>query len=77
MAELRASRVGISVHCVMCRQRKAPRGRSAPMIPLCTFECPGYNLAPLVGDLWPGESESDFGYPCSANGTTDAPPVSE
>jgi hypothetical protein len=31
--------------------------------------CHGYREEPKVGDLWPGESEADFGYPVSDDGT--------
>lgn len=34
------------------------------------YGCNGYYQDPKVGDLWPGESEQDFGYPCSNDGTT-------
>ena len=48
-------KVGIAVYCNKCGLRKAPRGRSAPMIPLCrNYECAGYYEDPRVGDLWPG-----------------------
>jgi hypothetical protein len=67
-------RVGVTVYCSQCGQRKQPRGRSAPMgAAYCDSECPGYNQEPRVGDLWPGETEEDFGYPCSNWGTVDAP----
>lgn len=58
-------RRGIAVTCTVCHLRKKPVGRSAPMetaSSLCDFECTGYNLAPLPGDLWPGETCSAFGY---------------
>ncbi len=57
--------VGIAVICAVCHKRKAPRGRSAPMEmanSLCNFECPGYNLEPKVGSLWPGETSEEFNY---------------
>jgi hypothetical protein len=63
-------RVGVSVYCTSCGRRKAPRGRSAPaVLSLCNFECSGYDKEPKVGDLWPGERESEFGYPCGSEGT--------
>ncbi len=63
-------RVGISVICSACGLRKCPRGRSQPpMIIMCNFECLGYRVEPLVGDLWPGETEDDFGYACGSEGT--------
>ena len=58
--------VGEAVECVVCRKRKAPRGRSAPLEmanSLCDWECPGYNQPPDPGDLWPGETREQFGYP--------------
>lgn len=64
MSELNPKKVGISVSCRTCGQRKKPFGRSAPLgLYLCTFECPGYSEHPEPGHLWPGESEADFGYP--------------
>jgi hypothetical protein len=64
-------RLGIAVYCAVCRHQKKPRGRSAPMgLRMCDMECRGYDEAPFVGDLWPGETEEDFGYPCSVNGTS-------
>lgn len=65
-------RVGIAVECTACHRRKKPRGRSAPIAMangLCDFECPGYDTEPFVGDLWPGETEKEFGYPVSSAGT--------
>lgn len=63
-------RIGIAVYCTSCGQRKKPIGRSAPLgFYLCDHECPGYHDVPLPGDLWPGERESDFGYPVSEDGT--------
>lgn len=73
-------KVGIAVRCAVCGKRKKPRGRSAPMgMVLCEPpflgpefgepSCHGYREPPLVGDLWPGETEEEFGYPVSANGT--------
>lgn len=44
--------------CAVCGKRKAPRGRSVPLPMaggLCDWECPGYQLAPKPGHLWPGE----------------------
>jgi hypothetical protein len=65
-------KVGIAVYCGTCGHRKKPRGRSAPMgLHMCDYECSGYDQSPLVGDLWPSETEEDFGYPCSSNGTID------
>lgn len=67
-------KVGIAVYCTTCTHRKCPRGRSAPpVLVMCDRECPGYDQEPRVGDLWPGETEEDFGYPCGSEGTKDAP----
>ena len=64
------NRIGISVECAVCHQVKKPRGRSAPLGPMyCTRECEGYDQEPYVGDLWPGETSQDFGYPHSMHGT--------
>ena len=63
------SRVGMIVICEFCSLMKRPRGRSAPPVPMCDDDCPGYYLEPFVGDLWPGETEEDFGYPVSSQGT--------
>lgn len=72
----RATKIGILVRCSVCGKRKAPRGRSVPLElnwSMCTSEpideCPGYRQAPLPGDLWAGETDADFGYPCSDNAT--------
>jgi hypothetical protein len=57
---------GKAVECNACSLVKAPRGRSVPDAMAnsrCNFECPGYYLDPKPGDLWPGESRADFGYP--------------
>lgn len=65
-------KVGIAVYCTICRHRKKPRGRSAPLgAYLCDWECEGYNLDPQVGTLWPGETEEDFGYPVGPYGWVD------
>lgn len=63
-------RVGVSVYCELCEQRKIPCGRSAPMsMHGCSYECPGYRQAPHVGSLWPGERAHDFGFPVGSAGT--------
>lgn len=69
---LHADKVGIAVTCAVCGHRKAPIGRSAPLGSyLCdSHECEGHGQAPFVGDLWPGESEVDFGYAVRDAGTT-------
>lgn len=59
--------VGRAVDCRVCGLRKKPRGRDAPLImasSLCDHECPGYAQPPHPGDLWPGETAEDFGFPC-------------
>lgn len=65
-------KVGISVECQTCKRTKAPRGRSAPDAlygSLCNSECVGYWGNPMPGDLWPRETEEEFGYPVSSNAT--------
>lgn len=58
-------RIGSFAVCAVCGQNKNPRGRSAPLgAYLCDHECPGYVQPPLPGDLWPGETAEEFGYPC-------------
>lgn len=64
-------RFGAYATCETCRKHKKPRGRSAPLEmanSLCDSDCPGYCQYPLPGDLWPGETAEEFGYPCQ---TTD------
>lgn len=61
-----ADEKGQAVKCSTCGLRKQPIGRSAPLEMvngLCDDDCPGYREEPLPGDLWPGESRIDFGYP--------------
>lgn len=61
--------VGISVECSVCRHRKKPHGRSAPLDSYyCDDECSGYRQDPQVGCLWPGENDAQFGYPCCDSG---------
>lgn len=73
-------RRGIRVVCAKCGRQKAPRGRSAsPLMLYCLPpfwgpqygepSCNGYYEDPKVGDLWPGETEEDFGFPVSSHGT--------
>ncbi len=38
----------------------------------CNFECEGYSDDPRPGDLWPGESEKEFGYPVTSDATKEA-----
>lgn len=58
--------VGERVNCTVCRKRKAPIGRRVPLEMsngMCSRDCPGYDQRPYPGDLWPGETRRDFGYP--------------
>jgi hypothetical protein len=66
-----SERIGIAVYCTTCGHRKKPVGRAAPLsMHLCNaFECDGYYQEPHPGQLWPGERESEFGYPCGTHGT--------
>ena len=65
--QLRKYYVGKSVRCEVCGQAKCPLGRSAPIeLHMChDDECQGYRTDPQPSELWPGESEFDFGYPVS------------
>lgn len=69
---------GIHIFCTVCGKQKPPRGRSIPLLLYGYFcapsldpaeECPGYRQDPQPGDLWPGETSWDFGFPCSDNAT--------
>lgn len=61
---------GVRAWCTTCSNPKQPVGRSAPLeASYCTRECSGYDKEPRVGSLWPGETDADFGYPCSDVGT--------
>lgn len=71
-------RIGINVICVVCKQTKKPIGRSAPMVSsFCDDDCKGYKMEPFVGDLWPGESDLDFGFPVRLHGTREVITVDE
>jgi hypothetical protein len=64
-AVARSLEVGERVTCAVCGRQKQPRGRSAALEAAsgyCTDECSGYR-EPFVGDLWPGESRVEFGFP--------------
>jgi len=64
--KLRGDYFGYSVTCTVCAQKKKPVGRSAPIGScFCDEECAGFYGDPLPSNLWPGESEADFGYPVS------------
>ena len=70
-------KIGISIDCSTCRRSKPPRGRSvadAMYGSVCNSECPGYWEDPKPGDLWPGETEEDFGFPVSSNATREPAP---
>jgi hypothetical protein len=68
--KLNPQKVGVSVTCRICEHRKAPIGRSVPFgMEMCHMECRGYRAYPYPGSLWPGESEAEFGYPVSNDGT--------
>ncbi len=71
---MKATKVGVRVMCTMCGKVKKPHGRSAPVDSwMCVSgfedECKGYQEAPRVGCLWPGETDADFGYACCDYGT--------
>lgn len=70
-------KVGICITCAVCGQQKKPWGRSAPLeMNMCEVgQCHGWLAEPKVGDLWPGETEEDFGYPCCSEGTKDIQPA--
>lgn len=64
--ELRPDYFGFSVTCAVCGNTKNPLGRSAPIgTHYCDHECDGYYIEPMPSQLWPNESEADFGYPVS------------
>lgn len=63
-------RVGILVRCASCGDMKKPIGRAGPLgASYCDESCPGYRQPPFVGSLWPNETDHEFGYPVSADGT--------
>ena len=65
-----ATKVGIAIRCTTCGMTKAPRGRSVPFGSfLCESDCKGFREEPFPGDLWPGETDMDFGFACSDNAT--------
>jgi hypothetical protein len=65
-----ATRVGIRVVCTTCGRMKKPLGRSGPLQGgYCDDDCRGYRSDPTPGDLWPGETDAEFGYSCTSNGT--------
>lgn len=72
-AGLRVDVVGVTVTCSTCHRVKKPVGRDAPFgSDHCDDQCGGYRRAPYPGGLWPGETEVDFGYGVSLDGTNQA-----
>lgn len=72
-----ADRVGSYAECAVCNRAKAPRGRSVGLAmqgSLCDYECDGYNAPPFPGDLWPGETAEEFGFPCQTTEERNAAP---
>ena len=65
---MKPTKRGVRVECAVCGQAKCPRGRDSPL-DRCYHKCPGYSQDPQVGSLWPGETDADFGFPCSDVGT--------
>lgn len=59
-------RVGVAVTCAVCGRTKKPAGRSlAPTMAgsYCDgWECDGYWQDPKPGNLWPGETQEEYGY---------------
>ena len=63
-------RIGVLVKCLTCGYAKKPIGRSGPLgASYCDDQCAGYREYPFPGSLWPGETESQFGYPVGNDGT--------
>ena len=59
-------REGTSPQCATCRRIKVPFGRSVALAAAgsgCDRDCEGYEDDPLADHLWPGEKQSEFGYP--------------
>lgn len=73
MEKLSNKKIGICIYCQECGKLKQPWGRSVPISTANIYcyhdNCEGWDKEPLSGSLFPGESEYDFGYPCSDNGT--------
>jgi hypothetical protein len=70
-------KVGIAIYCTTCRRMKCPRGRSQPIYASYCESlgyCPGWEQEPKVGDLWPNETDEQFGYPSSDVGTVPCDP---
>ena len=64
---LRRGIVGIWVQCATCGRQKQPVGR-ATYTAMCDVGCPGYLKSPKPGQLWPGETEKQFGQPVGNDG---------
>lgn len=63
--QLRSDYFGYRVTCLTCKRTKVPIGRSVPMEyarAMCDDQCPGFRKKPLPSNLFPNESEEDFGY---------------
>lgn len=61
--ELRAWRIGVTVRCLECGRTKKPLGRDSQDNGLCDHGCSRYYDYPRPDSLWPGETETQFGYP--------------
>ena len=64
---LRTTVFGRYVECAVCGQQKKPIGRDSSRS-LCDDDCRGYDSDPKPGDLWPGESEKEFGCAVGPHG---------
>ena len=67
---LRPGIVGIYVKCMTCGRQKKAIGRYTAAI-RCDEDCQGYWEKPKPGQLWPGESETQFGHPVGNDGITE------
>lgn len=68
MMVIEPTKVGIGVTCTVCGGVKDPVGRSL-MFSGCNRDCKGYRYDPKPGDLFPGETDADFGYPSCSHAT--------
>lgn len=67
---LSSDKIGAVVTCAVCGYTKKPIGRDTPLNwYACDRECKGYAMEPYPSQLWPGESEAEFGYPVGDDGT--------
>lgn len=56
-------KIGIAVFCETCGLLKKPIGRDAPADSYyCTSDCRGYRDKPYPGQLWPGETDDQYGF---------------